>query len=263
MALQVRKARLAASENVDRNPVIGVWSTTTERGVDGKYHQISRLGMPLVNEVVVPVKDKDRFNASAPRNDGQFLSYVRNPEVPRLIEAIYGIDAPPTPRNDLVSVFLTGVDGLNQPDDVVPSEQLRLNMTTPVTEDPNRLGVIGGDNQGYPNGRRLADDVIDITLQVAEGELVGSPNDLGDGVNTNDAAFSDTFPYLALPASGSDTDPHPSATVPLPVGGAVPDGGLPVPSEVPVLPIAAIALGLVGMAAGVVTWLRKPGMAAA
>jgi hypothetical protein len=139
------------------------------------------------------------------------LKYVTHPELPQLVEGIYGIDAPKTPRNDLVSVFLTGVKGLNMPQGkITPSEQLRLNMSTPVTAEPNRLGVIGGDNQGFPNGRRLGDDVIDISLQVVEGELVGSANDLGDGVDGNDAAFSDTFPYLALPASGSNADPHPS-----------------------------------------------------
>ena len=94
---------------------------------------------------------------------------------------------------------------------VTPSEMLRLNMSTPVTAEPNRLGVIGGDTQGFPNGRRLADDVIDIALQVVEGELVGSANDLGDGVDVNDTAFDKTFPYLALPVSGSNADPHPSA----------------------------------------------------
>ena len=76
-------------------------------------------------------------------------------------------------------------------------------MSTPVPPEPNRLGVIGGDNQGFPNGRRLGDDVIDIALQVVEGELVGSANDLGDGVDANDVAFSTTFPYVGLPHSGS------------------------------------------------------------
>ena len=148
----------------------------------------------------------------SPRDDGQFLDYVTKPELPKLIEAVYGIDAPEEPRNDLVSVFLTGVDGLNQPEGVTPSEQLRLNMSTPVTENPNRLGRIAGDNQGFPNGRRLADDVIDIALQVVEGELLGpgrpGGDDLSDGVDTNDEAFGDTFPYLALPARGSDDAPH-------------------------------------------------------
>ncbi|HEV2796727.1 MAG TPA: DUF4331 domain-containing protein, partial [Nocardioides sp.] len=177
-----------------------------------KYTQVSRLGNPLVNEVVLPLKLKDAFNGLKPTGDAAALKYVTNPELPKLIEGSYGIDAPPTPRNDLVSVFLTGVKGLNMPKGkITPSEQLRLNMSTPVTAQPNRLGVIGGDTQGFPNGRRLGDDVIDIALQVVEGELVGSPNDLGDGVNANDAAFSGTFPYLALPVSGSNADPHPSA----------------------------------------------------
>jgi hypothetical protein len=215
VALQVPRGMLARKGNVDQNPIVGLWSTTERRGVDGSYHQVSRLGMPLVNEVVIPLKDKNRFNASAPKDDGQFLDYVTKPELPGLIEAVYGVDAPAEPRNDLVSVFLTGVEGLNQPAGVTPSEQLRLNLTTPVTEDPDALGVIGGDNQGFPNGRRLTDDVIDIALQVVEGELVGQPNDLADGVSANDVEFRDRFPYLALPASGSDAAPHP-ATAPAP-----------------------------------------------
>ncbi len=218
VALQVPRVMLSKNKNTTKNPIVGIWTTTDRRGVDGKYHQVSRLGMPLVNEVVIPVKDKDKFNASQPSNDTQFLDYVTKPELPKLIEAVYGIPAPDEPRNDLVSVFLTGVDGLNQPEGVTPSEQLRLNLTTPVTENPNRLGVIGGDVQGYPNGRRLADDVIDISLQVVEGELVGNPNDLSDGVDTNDQEFSETFPYLALPARGSDDAPHPG-------GGAEPSAG--------------------------------------
>ncbi|WP_322938130.1 DUF4331 domain-containing protein [Nocardioides bizhenqiangii] len=215
VALQVPRSELALQGRTAANPIVGIWSTTDRRGVDGSYRQVSRLGMPLVNEVVIPLKDKNRFNASAPRNDGQFLDYVTEPELPKLIEAVYGVPAPAEPRNDLVSVFLTGVDGLNKPAGVTPSEQLRLNMTTPVSDDPDSLGVIGGDNQGFPNGRRLADDVIDIALQVVEGELVGQPNDLADGVDANDVEFRDTFPYLALPASGSDASPHP-ATAPAP-----------------------------------------------
>ncbi|QZY29596.1 DUF4331 domain-containing protein [Nocardioides coralli] len=211
VALQVPR-RMLTSGKVDDNPVVGIWSTTSKKSMGGGYRQVSRLGMPLVNEVVIPLKLKDAFNASRPTQDGAALKYVTDPELPRLIEAIYGIEAPETPRNDLVEVFLTGVKGLNQAKGkVTPSEQLRINLTTPVTERPNRLGVLEGDAQGFPNGRRLADDVIDIALQVVEGELVGSPNDLGDGVDRNDVAFGDTFPYLALPVSGSNEDPHPSS----------------------------------------------------
>ena len=212
VALQVPRRWVAEDRDPQKNPIIGTWSTTSKKSVGGGYRQVSRLGMPLVNEVVLPLKVKDAFNASKPTQDVAALDYVTNPELPRLIEAVYGIPAPETPRNDLVSVFLTGVEGINKPaGKITPSEQLRLNMSTPVTEDPNRLGVIGGDNQGFPNGRRLVDDVIDIALQVVEGELVGNPNDLGDGVDTNDVEFSDTFPYLALPVSGSESDPHPTA----------------------------------------------------
>lgn len=212
VALQVPQDLVAKRGNAQKNPVIGTWSTTSRKNVGGGYTQVSRLGMPLVNEVVLPLKVKDAFNASKPTQDVAALGFVTDPELPKLIEAIYDIPAPATPRDDLVSVFLTGVEGLNMPKGkITPSEQIRLNMSTPVTEEPNSLGVIGGDNQGYPNGRRLGDDVIDISLQVVEGELVGNPNDLGDGVDANDAEFSETFPYLALPASGSDTDPHSAA----------------------------------------------------
>ncbi|MBL0749699.1 DUF4331 domain-containing protein [Nocardioides baculatus] len=212
VALQVPQKWVAKRHNPGKNPVIGVWTTTSKMNATGKrYTQVSRLGNPLVNEVVIPLKLKDAFNGLEPTGDAVALKYVTNPELPKLIEAVYGIKAPATPRNDLVSVFLTGVKGLNMPKGkITPSEQLRLNMSTPVTAEPNRLGVIGGDTQGFPNGRRLGDDVIDIALQVVEGELVGSANDLGDGVDTNDTAFDNTFPYLALPASGSNADPHPS-----------------------------------------------------
>ena len=210
-ALQVPKNALAAGGDAGNNPIVGIWSTA-ERWSPSGYVQVSRLGMPLVNEVVIPVKDKDKFNASKPSGDGQFLSYVQDPEVPKLIEAIYAVPAPETPRADLVSVFLTGVDGLNQPDNVTPSEQLRLNMS--INPDNagcavySRLGVIGGDLCGFPNGRRLADDIIDIALQVVEGVLVGQDTGLGDGVDTNDVSFLSAFPYVAYPASGSDPAPH-------------------------------------------------------
>ena len=225
LAVQVPRSDLAKGRKTGRNPIIGVWATTSrkrtrvlqtngQQSSSGRFVQVSRLGNPLVNEVVIPLRDKDRFNASKPVNDAQFLRYVTNPEVPRLVEAIYGIPAPATPRRDLVQVFLTGVPGLNKPAGVVPSEQIRLNMTTPVCEqgscaEYSRLGVIGGDFAGYPNGRRLADDIVDITLQVAEGELVGNPNNLSDLVNRNDFGFMDSFPYVALPTSGSEADPHP------------------------------------------------------
>jgi hypothetical protein len=231
MTLQVPKTELAKAGNAADNPVIGIWSTASRRSTRiqtaagaqsfrGPWVQVSRLGMPLVNEVVVPVGAKDYFNASKPKDDEQFLGAVQDPELPRLIEAIYGIEAPDsdpatpgTQRADLIQVFLTGVPTLNQPPNVEPAEMLRLNMAVPpceqgTCEQYSALGVIGGDVAGFPNGRRLSDDVLDIALQVVEGELIGNANDLGDGVDTDDATLSSTFPYVSLPSRGSDSSPH-------------------------------------------------------
>jgi hypothetical protein len=214
LALQVPKSAIATNAS----PIVGVWTTASRKSVvvtgsdgsqmkDGGYVQVSRLGNPLVNEVVIPVGEKDKFNASKPHNDGQFASHVLEPELPKLIEAVYGIPAPATPRNDLVAVFLTGVPGLNKPAKVTPSEMLRLNTSIAPAAEPNRLGVIAGDTAGFPNGRRLADDVVDIAIQVMEGELTGNPNDLGDLVDVNDVEFGTSFPYVALPHSGSNGSP--------------------------------------------------------
>jgi hypothetical protein len=214
LGVQVPKTAVAADGDDAANPIIGVWSTTQRPSMrtqaadgsitfEGEPVQVSRLGNPLVNELIVPRPSRDAFNASDPVDDGQFLSTVQDPLLPKLIESVYGIPAPAAPRDDLVSVFLTGVEGVNMPENVVPSEQLRLNMSTEVTADPDPLGVIGGDNQGHPNGRRLIDDVVDIELQVLMGELVGAPNDLSDEVDANDKEFGDTFPYVALPTPGS------------------------------------------------------------
>lgn len=216
LAIQVPATDLAAGGDAGSNPIIGVWTTAERQSVrvessagktasNGKWVQVSRLGMPLVNEVVVPVGLKDYFNGSQPVNDAQFLGAVTDPELPHLIQGVYGVPAPATPRNDLVSVFLTGVKGLNQPANVKPSEMLRLNMSIPPAESPNRLGVLAGDNAGFPNGRRLTDDIVDSSLRVVEGALTGSTNTLGDGVDTNDVPFQSSFPYLALPHAGPAT----------------------------------------------------------
>ncbi len=257
LALQVPKRDLTAGAPKD-NPVIGVWSATTKEAANGFYRQVSRLGNPLVNEVVIPLKDKVKFNRSSPRGDARFLEYVTDPEVPELIEAIYGIPAPATPRDDLVAVFLTGIKGLNQPANVRPSEQLRLNVMIPPSDNPHRLGVIGGDNAGFPNGRRLTDDVLDIELQVLEGELVGNKNDLGDAVNVNDKPFRNRFPYVALPTSGSVEQPHHASGYTALTGGAAPDAststGAPAALTVPV---SLVGFGLLLLAAGGVL-ARRP-----
>jgi len=178
---------------------------------EGPWVQVSRLGMPLVNEVVIGLKDKNKFNNSRPKNDGQFALYVTNPTLPALLNVLFGVTPPCLPRTDLVAAFLTGVPGLNQPADVVASEMLRLNTTTPVTPAglQNNLGVIGGDAAGFPNGRRPGDDVIDITLRVAMGVLL--PVDCApsgqlpftDGAFVDDGFFDDSFPYLRTPIAGS------------------------------------------------------------
>ena len=139
--------------------------------------QVSRLGMPLVNEVVIGLKDKDKFNTSKPKDDGQFADYVTNPTLPALVEILFssaGVRAPTKfPRADLVTAFLTGVPGLNQPATVTASEMLRLNTSIPALPkgSQNPLGVLAGDNAGFPNGRRPGDDIVDITVRVAMGVL--------------------------------------------------------------------------------------------
>jgi len=222
------------------DPVIGAYTTAStitgaKVGVNNVTQQVSRLGMPLVNELVIGLPDKDKFNASAPVDDAQFLHYVTNPSLPVLLNVLFGDAAkvPDSPRNDLVAAFLTGVKGINQPVHVTPSEMLRLNTSTPPTPpaSQNDLGVLGGDLAGFPNGRRPYDDVTTITLRVAEGALCGAigtcgseKTDPNDGLPYTDEARSagpdaqhltvtgsikatDTylpyFPYLNTPIPGS------------------------------------------------------------
>lgn len=183
----------------------------------GEWVQVSRLGHALVNELVADLGSKDFFNGLHISGDGALLGKVTDPEVARLLKALYGIDVPPTPRNDVVEIFLTGITGVNKPQVVAASEQLRLNLFTAATAigGGDRMGVIGGDAGGYPNGRRLIDDTVDISLQVMAGAtpltptFVKSPNNaLGDGVNVNDKAFTSQFPYLASPHQGFDHTHH-------------------------------------------------------
>ena len=182
----------------------------------GDRIKVSRLGNPLVNEVVIPLAKKDAFNASYPDDDAQFAQYVLNSDLAAKLNAVYnGIitPIPTTNRQDLVTVFLTGIPGLNQPPNVKASEQLRINLSIKPAScgAVKRLGVIAGDNCGFPNGRRLADDVADVALRAVAcgygfnlGPCVDSaPNNLlDDGVNQNDKAFSNSFPYVASPFSG-------------------------------------------------------------
>jgi hypothetical protein len=179
----------------------------------GPWVQLSRLDMPLVNELVIPLKDKNQWNGSEPRFDSQFGKYVLDPEPAHLIKDILRVDVPGPPRDDLATIFLTGIPGLNKPAGVVPSSQLRLNTAIQPSDNPDRLGVLGGDNAGFPNGRRPADDVVDIELQALAGATPLTPNfnkapnnTLGDGVNENDVPLRSSFPYLADPQDYTETE---------------------------------------------------------
>jgi hypothetical protein len=186
------------------DPVIGAY-TTADLGQEHGYKQVSRLGMPLVNEVVIGLPDKDKFNESRPSDDAQFLTYVTNPSLPVLLNALFqnAAKVPATPRDDLVAAFLTGVKGLNQPVHVTPAEMLRLNTSIAPTAPAkqNDLGVLGGDLAGFPNGRRPYDDVVDITLRVAEGALCGAIGNCGSETKDPNAAA----PYTdGVRAAGPD-----------------------------------------------------------
>ena len=252
IALQVPTQALSLKGDHKRNPVIGVWSDVDRQSMLigygtprplGPYVQVSRLGNPLVNEVVMSAALKDKFNALTPDQDGKIkdvLDRVTDPEVPKLIEAIYGIPAPKGPRNDLVEIFLTGIttkaggpikkdlnSQLNNadvdPKKFVASEMLRLNTSIPPTAKPNRLGVLGGDVQGFPNGRRLTDDVLDIGVQALEGAAVNgivAALATGDKVDANHVAFGQKFPYVALPNNaGVNTQNSGSGIAPIAFGG--------------------------------------------
>ena len=251
IALEVPAACLTAGSD----PVIGAWTTASLRQATvlnpapqsaksaasvgpvasptgaavqgGAWTQVSRLAMPLVNELIIGLPDKDRYNGSAPSGDTQFLDYVANPSLPILLQTLFGgagVVAPNVyPRTDLEAAFLTGIKGLNQPVAVTPAEETRLNTSTAVTPvaGQNNLGVLGGDLSGFPNGRRPIDDVVDIELRVAMGVLLapfdGSATDpdpasdvsrqlhYTDGTEPNPANYLTAFPYLNTPLAGSPT----------------------------------------------------------
>jgi hypothetical protein len=307
LAIQVPFKDVALRGDAGRNPVIGVWTTTDRakvrvsgqatQGIRGERVQVSRLGNPLVNEVVVPANLKDAFNSISPDKDAGIPAVVQrvtDPELPKLIESIYGVPAPATPRNDLVEIFLTGIttkaggpikadlnSQLNNkdvnPKRFRPSEMLRLNLNVPVTANPDRLGVLAGDLQGFPNGRRLTDDALDIAVQAVEGAAqTGKLVDAlaaGDKVDANDNAFTDAFPYVALPNVGAVNGG--GGTGAGAAGNAVQPGAAQAPAPGPSLspaaaqasadgmePAAVVASAAVGTAAltallVVTWWLRR------
>ena len=244
LAMEVHRSCLTRGND----PVIGAWTTASLRQVrlidrtpaaghqtsekaGGAWVQVSRLSMPLVNEVVIGLPDKDRFNGSKPVDDGQFANYVTKPTLPALLEIALNIPgtAPKNlPRTALVTTFLTGIAGVNQPANVRPAEMMRLNTSIAPTAEAmqNRLGLAGGDAAGYPNGRRPKDDVVDISLVAVMGGLCvlnGNTNALGLGTECKPAnvPLGDTalklhdavdnavvpllprFPYLFTPTPGA------------------------------------------------------------
>ena len=233
----VTRDRRAVSGPADRDAVVGVWSTTERRRLQvtnrdtrrnrGRWVQVSRLGNPLVNEVVIPLGKKDQFNRTSPDRDARLYGrYVVKPELAAVLNALFKIGAPESGRTDIVQALLQGIPGLNQHKGITgpPAvDTLKLNLgLPPASGAEDRFGVIGGDTAGFPNGRRLADDVVDAELQVVAGFLKGNKVPLGDGVDRNDKPFLSTFPYLAPPTSGFDSDPSnrvEPAHAPAPAGG--------------------------------------------
>ena len=249
ITLQVPKSEVTrdhgpVADAAASNAVIGVWSSTERPGLSVSGHaydarvraqrrshlkarkhlkghksdseqrrsrdvQVSRLGNPLVNEVIIPLGKKDFFNATQPSDDAtNFGKYVVAPELAKVINILYpGLNVPETGRDDIVTALLTGIPGLTQiAPKAPPTDTLKINLGVAPTATPNRFGVIAGDTQGFPNGRRLADDSTDIELRVVGGFLKGNKLPLGDGVDQNDVPFRTTFPYVAAPHGGFDSE---------------------------------------------------------
>ena len=218
IALQIPKSAL----DNGGNHTFGVWAATDRQKLTvrngklaGDWVQVSRLGNPLINEVLIPTDLKDHWNASSPADDKQFLKYYTNPILATVLQKLYPQFGPftDTGRSDLVQVLLTGLKtpALNYTGPTL-ADELRLNLSIPPTAPGkvSRLGVIGGDLAGYPNGRRLADDVVDIDERVVGGVLIGHSLPLGDGVDANDVPNQTVFPYVADPFSGFDNTKSPT-----------------------------------------------------
>jgi hypothetical protein len=219
------------------NAVIGVWAGASRRNVEmhdgparawsGPWTQVSRLGNPLVNEVVIPMSRKDEWNAKNPNQDSDFLEYFQHPELSGLLNVLYpgafpnlaALSASSAVRDDLIAVLLTGINGLNFTGNTI-ADMLRLNVGIGPSSNPKPLGVVAGDNAGYPNGRRVFDDVVTIELQAFAGltyklfhssyALDGVVPAVNDGLDASRVGgpYLQQFPYLGLPLDGYD---HPSS----------------------------------------------------
>ncbi|ACZ87603.1 DUF4331 domain-containing protein [Streptosporangium roseum] len=230
LALQLPKSELALGGDPARNPVIGVWTTASRKssGLLGSgsadYKQVSRLGNPNFNEVIIPLKQRDHFNTLRPDGDESgnlVVPATLDPDQAKVVAQQAGVTAPPAPRKDLEQIYLTGLttraDGpikqdlnshlLNQDTPgVAKAEELRLNMSTPLATAPDKYGILKGDAQGYPNGRRLIDDVVTVNLRMLLGEPAGrgAPGLIAE----DNPAFllkpiTGSFPYLALPVTAT------------------------------------------------------------
>ena len=220
--------------------MVGVWAGASRRKAtmrdaggkiveSGPFVQVSRLGNPLFNEVIVPMGHKDRWNSLPPKADGQFLSYVEHPELAKLLPILYpgvfphlaGLSAA---RADLAAILLTGIPsglipGFQNFTGSKPADQLRLNMAIPPSKNPDIYGLLGGDLAGFPNGRRVQDDTVAIELRAIAGvtyPLVnpsyspdGAASLVTDGTTpaSNPIKFLSKFPYLGIPRSGFDSQP--------------------------------------------------------
>ena len=242
IAIQVPIKHLTRTRSVPTNTdstssVVGVYATASRPVIDlrkgtARWQQVSRLGNPLINEVVIPLGKKDLWNRSAPADDKQFARYYLKPELAGIVNLLYDLGAPTENRIDLTTILLTGIppkNGLGLPttqigNKPVTADLLRVNLAAAPTAfpDQNRLGLLSGQADGFPNGRRLVDDTVDIEERAVGGVLAAAfglpaPNGanaalvplLGDGVNANDTPFLTTFPYVATPGSGFDSVPHP------------------------------------------------------
>jgi len=229
IAIEVPIAYLTSDGNqhpaTDPRATIGAWATTSRPQLtvrrsplpdesEGAFYQVQRLGNPLINELIIGTGFKDKWSMSHPANDAQFASFDLDPTLARLFNAIYGINIPPPPRTDLLPLvtYAPPIAAPGTPAGPI-ADLLRLNTGVPPTPMANRsrLGLIAGDGAGFPNGRRVTDDVVDIAARVVGGGVLNpkfnvAPNNLiGDGVAATDVPTQETFPYVHFAYSGRDS----------------------------------------------------------
>jgi len=212
--------RVAAT---DPTATIGTWGatyrprTTVRRAPlaavsSGSYSQVQRMANPLINELIIGTGSKDYWSMTEPKDDAQFAAFDLDPVLARVLNAVYGINIPAPPRTDLLPLvtYAPPIAAPGTPSGPI-ADLLRLNTGVPPTPAANRsrLGALGGDSGGFPNGRRVSDDVTDIAARVVAGVLapgfnIAPNNRIGDGVNTNDVPYQETFPYVAFAQSGRD-----------------------------------------------------------